>query len=63
MKRLFDVVVASIVILSISPLILIIAITVRFALGKPILFLQKRPGRWGAPFTVIRISYHAQRLR
>ena len=54
MKRLFDIVVASIAILLLSPLILIIAMLIRVALGRPVFFLQNRPGRRGTPFTVIK---------
>lgn len=49
-KRLFDVVTASILLVVLSPLILLTAILVRTKLGAPILFKQKRPGLYGKPF-------------
>jgi lipopolysaccharide/colanic/teichoic acid biosynthesis glycosyltransferase len=54
LKRLFDVVVAIIALVIMSPLILCIAVVIRVALGKPVFFTQVRPGRWGKPFTVIK---------
>lgn len=54
MKRPFDIVVAVLAIAILSPLILCIAAAVRIVLGKPVLFTQVRPGRWGKPFTVIK---------
>lgn len=54
MKRLFDIAVAIIAIVILSPLLLCIAVVIRAALGKPVLFTQLRPGRWGRPFTVIK---------
>jgi lipopolysaccharide/colanic/teichoic acid biosynthesis glycosyltransferase len=54
LKRLFDIIVAIIAIAIMSPLILCIAVVIRLALGKPVLFTQVRPGRWGKPFTVIK---------
>lgn len=54
MKRLFDVIVAILLILILSPLILITAILIRLNLGKPIMFKQVRPGLYGKPFTLLK---------
>jgi lipopolysaccharide/colanic/teichoic acid biosynthesis glycosyltransferase len=54
LKRAFDILVAFLAIVILSPLILCIAVAVRIVLGKPVLFTQVRPGRWGRPFTVIK---------
>jgi sugar transferase EpsL len=53
-KRLFDILIASAVMLTLSPIILLTAIAVAFRLGRPILFRQKRPGLDGIPFELIK---------
>lgn len=53
-KRLFDIWVSAWALLLLSPLILLLAIGVYFNLGKPILFTQRRPGRHGALFTLVK---------
>ena len=50
-KRAFDLAAALLLLLALSPLLLVVAVVVRGALGKPILFRQTRPGRHGRPFT------------
>ncbi|TDT79873.1 sugar transferase EpsL [Bacillus sp. AG1163] len=50
MKRLFDVLVSSILIVLVSPILLILAILIRINLGSPIIFKQQRPGMYGKPF-------------
>ncbi|MEO5998962.1 MAG: sugar transferase [Chitinophagaceae bacterium] len=44
-KRAFDVVIASIAILVVSPLLLLIALAIRIESGNPILYISKRAGR------------------
>ena len=44
MKRLFDFLVALCVILTLLPVIIVVAVLIRFKLGSPILFTQNRPG-------------------
>ena len=44
MKRLFDFLVTLLALFFLLPVILLVAILVRFKLGSPILFTQKRPG-------------------
>ncbi|KDC49472.1 sugar transferase [Pseudoalteromonas fuliginea] len=44
MKRTFDFIVALSVLLTLLPLIIIVAILIRLKLGSPILFTQNRPG-------------------
>lgn len=51
MKRLFDFVVASVLLLLVSPLLAATAFAVWLALGSPVLLRQTRPGRNGQPFT------------
>ena len=53
-KRLADIVVALLVLILFSPIILIVAILIRFNLGSPIFFRQQRPGLHGKPFQMIK---------
>lgn len=53
-KRIFDLLVSSVGVLLLSPVFILVAILVRFKLGTPVLFLQQRPGRHGAPFKMIK---------
>lgn len=53
-KRIFDVVVASIILVLISPLMLVLAILVKLSSPGPILFRQKRYGLNGQEITVIK---------
>ncbi|WP_209122905.1 sugar transferase [Alkalihalobacillus sp. BA299] len=50
MKRLFDVLIASIILIILSPIITIISLLVKKKLGTPILFKQQRPGLYSKPF-------------
>lgn len=54
MKRIFDIIVASVLLLGLSPVILATAILVRLRLGSPIFFVQWRPGLRGRPFLMIK---------
>ncbi|WP_317618443.1 sugar transferase [Paenibacillus sp. PL91] len=54
MKRLFDLIVSSILLLALSPVIAVTAILVRIKLGSPIVFKQQRPGKHGVPFYVYK---------
>jgi len=53
-KRLFDFSVALAAGLVLLPVILCVAVAVRFALGRPILFCQVRPGLGGRPFRMLK---------
>lgn len=53
-KRVFDVVVASLLLLVTSPLLVLIAVIIRIWLGSPIIFRQTRPGLNGHPFTMFK---------
>jgi lipopolysaccharide/colanic/teichoic acid biosynthesis glycosyltransferase len=44
MKRLMDIVAATIALILLSPIIVVVAIKIQKNLGKPVLFRQKRPG-------------------
>lgn len=49
-KRCFDLTVGFSAIVLVAPLIILIAIIVRYKLGSPVLFTQIRPGKNGRPF-------------
>lgn len=53
-KRLFDMIVASLVLLLLSPALALIAWQVHIKLGAPVLFRQSRPGRHGEPFEMVK---------
>lgn len=53
-KRLFDICAAGLALLALTPLLLLIALLVRINLGAPVFFRQRRPGREGKPFTLIK---------
>ena len=53
-KRLFDFSVASVILLVTWPLILTVALAVWLDLGRPLLFVQKRPGLGGRPFRLYK---------
>lgn len=52
LKRLFDIAVATLLLILTLPLLLLVAVLVRVFLGAPVLFSQVRPGLHGQPFTV-----------
>ena len=53
-KRIFDLLIASLGLVILSPFILLIAMLIRIFLGTSILFRQTRPGYKGKPFTVYK---------
>jgi lipopolysaccharide/colanic/teichoic acid biosynthesis glycosyltransferase len=54
MKRVFDLLVAAVAVALLAPLVPAIAVAVRLGLGKPVWFVQERPGRHGVPFRMIK---------
>lgn len=54
MKRLMDILGAMIGLLLLSPVIVLLAVFVRFKLGRPVLFRQIRPGRAGKAFQMAK---------
>lgn len=54
LKRLFDIVIASIALVILSPLYIFVAYKVKKNLGSPVLFRQVRPGLNGIPFEMIK---------
>ena len=53
-KRILDVVLSATVLLLTLPVILIVALLVRAALGSPVCFTQQRPGLHGRPFVLYK---------
>ena len=51
-KRLLDLVIASVALVLLAPVLAVVALVVRWRIGSPVLFRQRRLGRHGAPFTV-----------
>lgn len=54
MKRLFDFLVALCAIFTLLPIIIVVALLIRFKLGSPILFTQDRPGLNGKTFKMMK---------
>jgi exopolysaccharide biosynthesis polyprenyl glycosylphosphotransferase len=54
MKRAMDVVVSAILLLLLSPLLLGVALWILLDDGRPVFFRQRRVGKEGAPFTMIK---------
>jgi exopolysaccharide biosynthesis polyprenyl glycosylphosphotransferase len=54
MKRAMDVVVSAFLLVVFSPLLLAIAVTIVLDSGRPVLFKQRRAGKEGRPFTMIK---------
>ncbi|MDQ6423268.1 sugar transferase [Paenibacillus sp. LHD-117] len=50
MKRMFDLIAASLLLAALLPLMVLLAVLVRTKLGSPVLFKQERPGLHGRPF-------------
>lgn len=54
LKRLLDIIIASIALILLSPLYAFVAYKVKKNLGSPVLFRQVRPGLRGKPFEMIK---------
>ena len=54
LKRLLDIIIASIALILLSPLYFYVAHKVKKNLGSPVLFRQVRPGLHGKPFEMIK---------
>ena len=54
MKRLFDFIVALCALFILLPVIIVVAVLIRFKLGSPILFTQNRPGLNGKVFKMMK---------
>lgn len=54
MKRMLDIIVASLGLLFLSPVFLVVFCAVKLDVGTPVFFKQKRAGRYGQPFEMIK---------
>jgi len=54
MRRLVDVVVSSVAGVVLSPVMAVVATLVRWRLGRPVLFRQRRIGLGGRPFSIVK---------
>lgn len=53
-KRCFDIAASGLGLLLLSPLLLVLMLLVRKAMGSPAFFLQQRPGLHGKPFAMVK---------
>jgi len=60
-KRIFDCTAASCGLILLSPLFLGVCIFVWLSMGRPILFRQRRPGRFERPFTLLKFRTMIER--
>lgn len=51
-KRIFEVVASLILLMILSPLFIVVCLTILLTCGRPIFFFQKRIGKNGVPFTI-----------
>jgi sugar transferase EpsL len=54
MKRSFDIVISASLLVALAPVLILVAALIRFSMGRPILFVQPRPGKWGKVFHLIK---------
>ncbi len=59
-KRALDVAAAGLLLVLLSPLLAAVALVVRWRLGAPVLFVQRRAGRGGAPFPLLKFRSMAE---
>lgn len=57
-KRLLDILVSGTLLLLVSPLLLVCAVTLRLSDGPGVVFRQERIGRDGRPFTLLKFRTH-----
>ncbi len=53
-KRLLDLALTLPALVLLAPVLLVLAVLVRWRLGAPVLFRQQRPGRYERPFTLVK---------
>jgi exopolysaccharide biosynthesis polyprenyl glycosylphosphotransferase len=53
-KAMLDRVLAAVLIVALAPLILAVAVLVRIFLGRPVLYVQRRGGLYGRPFSMLK---------
>jgi sugar transferase EpsL len=53
-KRALDIVLAAAGLVLLAPLLLVLVLAVRLGIGSPVIFQQRRAGRHGMPFTLLK---------
>ncbi|MCG8344624.1 MAG: sugar transferase [Chlorobiales bacterium] len=53
-KRLFDILISLLLLTVLSPLLLLLVLLVRIRLGRPVFFIQERPGKHGKAFRIYK---------
>jgi len=61
-KRVFDISVASAVLVVCAPVMLVVSVLIRLTMGGPVLFRQVRPGLGGQPFTCLKFRTMADKM-
>lgn len=64
-KRMFDIVLAAWLLILLSPLLLVMAVAIKLDSPGPVLFVQRRTGRYGRPFNFFKfrsMSYSPQHV-
>jgi lipopolysaccharide/colanic/teichoic acid biosynthesis glycosyltransferase len=59
-KRAFDIAAALLLVVGLAPVFLGVALAVRLRLGRPVIFRQRRAGRGGRPFRVLKFRSMAE---
>lgn len=54
LKRLFDIAISAVGLFFLSPLFLGIAVAIVVSMGRPVIFVQSRPGWQGRPFNLVK---------
>ncbi|WP_026377292.1 sugar transferase [Aestuariibacter salexigens] len=54
MKRLFDILISFTALLALSPVIVVLYVLIAVKMGRPVLFVQTRPGLHGKPFNMVK---------
>lgn len=62
-KRVLDLVLASTALLLSLPLLAVVALAVGLTMGSPVLFAQRRPGRYERPFRILKFRTMTDRRR
>jgi len=54
LKRVMDVIGAVVGLILLSPILLVVALLILVTMGRPVFFIQERPGLYGKPFRIIK---------
>ena len=55
LKRLTDVVLAALMLITLSPVLMIGCLTVLATMGRPVIFMHERSGKNGVPFRIVKL--------